>query len=109
MVSPQACKWCVAPLTAELRDFLCSIETGKSADLIVLGENLFTVDRWSIHKIKPEAVIMEGELIHGALPEYSWPVLFVVNSPGKAHDQAIIGACAARIRFITASRRTAWK
>jgi predicted amidohydrolase YtcJ len=52
-----------------MEDEIGSIETGKRADLVVLGENPFTTDRWEIHKIKPEAVIMEGELIHGALSE----------------------------------------
>jgi predicted amidohydrolase YtcJ len=45
-----------------------SIETGKSADLVVLGENLFTMDPLAIHEVKPEAVMMEGKVIQGALP-----------------------------------------
>jgi len=52
-----------------MEDEIGSIETGKSADLVVLGENPFTIDRWDIHKIKPEAVIMEGELVRGTMPE----------------------------------------
>jgi len=46
-----------------------SIETGKLADLLVLDENLFDVDRYEIWKIKPSVVMMEGELIRGSLPE----------------------------------------
>ncbi len=45
-----------------------SIETGKLADLVVLNENLFDVDRDKIWKIKPTAVLMEGKVIQGALP-----------------------------------------
>ncbi len=46
-----------------------SIEIGNLADLVVLNDNLFEMDRYDIHKIKPSAVIMEGELIHGELPD----------------------------------------
>ena len=46
-----------------------SIEVGKIADLVVLGENLFTMDPLAIHNVKPVAVIMEGKVIHGALPD----------------------------------------
>ncbi len=45
-----------------------SIETGKSADFVVLGENVFDVDPYALHATKPDAVVMEGELIQGALP-----------------------------------------
>ena len=51
-----------------MEDEIGSIETGKLADLVVLNENLFEMDRYDIHKIKPSAVMMEGELIHGELP-----------------------------------------
>lgn len=44
-----------------------SIVVGKLADLVVLDENLFEMDPYQIHKIKPKAVIMEGELIQGKL------------------------------------------
>jgi predicted amidohydrolase YtcJ len=46
-----------------------SIETGKLADLVVLNESLFDVDRDKIWKVKPAAVLMEGKVIQGALPE----------------------------------------
>ncbi len=50
-----------------LDDRLGSIEVGKIADLIVLDQNLFEVDRHEIHKIRPEAVFMAGELIRGGV------------------------------------------
>ncbi len=45
-----------------------SIEVGKLADLVVLDRNLFEIDRYQIAEATPEAVLMEGELIHGRLP-----------------------------------------
>ena len=45
-----------------------SIEVGKSADLVVLDDNLFEMDRYAIHTTKPSAVMMEGEIIQGQLP-----------------------------------------
>jgi predicted amidohydrolase YtcJ len=45
-----------------------SIQSGKLADLVVLDENLFDMDSAEIHNIKPRAVMMEGEFIHGGIP-----------------------------------------
>jgi predicted amidohydrolase YtcJ len=45
-----------------------SIEVGKLADLVVLDRNLFEIDRYAIGEATPEAVLMEGEVIHGRLP-----------------------------------------
>jgi predicted amidohydrolase YtcJ len=45
-----------------------SIEVGKLADLVVLDRNLFEIDRYAISEATPEAVLMEGEVIHGRLP-----------------------------------------
>ena len=45
-----------------------SIEVGKLADLVVLDRNLFMIDRYEIAEATPEAVLMEGEVIQGALP-----------------------------------------
>ncbi len=45
-----------------------SIEVGKLADLIVLDRNLFEIDRYEIAEATPEAVLMDGEVIHGRLP-----------------------------------------
>jgi predicted amidohydrolase YtcJ len=46
-----------------------SIETGKLADLVVLNDNLFDIDSDKIWKVKPAAVLMEGEVIQGALAD----------------------------------------
>tara|TARA_B110000438_G_scaffold75238_1_gene75365 strand:- start:44 stop:1777 length:1734 start_codon:yes stop_codon:yes gene_type:complete len=46
---------------------LGSIEVGKQADLVIMNQNLFDVNRYDVHKTKPEAVIMDGELVHGSL------------------------------------------
>jgi predicted amidohydrolase YtcJ len=48
---------------------LGSIEVGKFADLVVLDQNLFEVNRYEIHKIRPVAVVMEGEIVFGSLSE----------------------------------------
>jgi len=48
-------------------DELGSIEVGKRADLLVLDQDLFKVDRYDIHKIKPIAVIVDGETVSGEL------------------------------------------
>jgi hypothetical protein len=42
-------------------------DSTSRVDLVVLDENLFEMDRQEIHKIKPAAVMMEGELVHGDL------------------------------------------
>jgi predicted amidohydrolase YtcJ len=46
-----------------------SIEKGKLADFVVLDKDLFDIDRYEIWKVKPSAVIMEGEVIQGSLPD----------------------------------------
>lgn len=45
-----------------------SIEAGKLADLVILNDNLFDMGRDEIWKVKPAAVLMEGEVIQGTLP-----------------------------------------
>ena len=45
-----------------------SLEVGKAADLVVLSEDLFTVDRYAIHRVEPTAVVMRGRVVHGRLP-----------------------------------------
>ncbi len=45
-----------------------SIEVGKQADLVILDRNLFEVNRYDVHKTKPTAVVMDGQLVHGQLP-----------------------------------------
>jgi len=44
-----------------------SIQVGKLADLVVLSKNLFEVESNEIRYVKPTAVLMEGELVHGQL------------------------------------------
>lgn len=47
---------------------LGSIEVGKLADLIVLDENLFEIDRYALHGLSPTAVLFEGRVVFGKLP-----------------------------------------
>ncbi len=51
-----------------LEEEIGTIEVGKSADLVVLDENIFEMDRYAIYKVKPLVVMMEGELVKGKLP-----------------------------------------
>lgn len=46
-----------------------SIAVGLSADLVILNQNLFEVDRYAIHKTEPVAVVFGGNLVHGELPK----------------------------------------
>ena len=41
---------------------------GNAADLVVLSEDLFTVNRYTIHRVRPDAVVMQGGVVHGKLP-----------------------------------------
>jgi len=50
-----------------MEDQIGTIEVGKIADLVVLDQNLFEMDKYAIHKLKPSIVIMEGQLLHGEL------------------------------------------
>jgi len=47
---------------------LGSIEVGKSADLVVLNRNLFEVGPQEVHSVTPDAVLIDGNAAHGALP-----------------------------------------
>ena len=51
-----------------LENQIGSIRAGKLADLVVLDRNLFDMDSDEIWKTQPVAVLMEGEIIQGALP-----------------------------------------
>ena len=48
-------------------DRIGSIETGKLADFVVLGESLFEIDPTLLHVIEPDAVVMEGSIVQGKL------------------------------------------
>jgi hypothetical protein len=50
-----------------MEDRIGTIEDSKAADFVVLAENLFDVDPYALHTVKPEAVVMEGVLIQGDL------------------------------------------
>jgi hypothetical protein len=51
-----------------LENQIGSIKAGKLADLVVLDRNLFDMDSDEIWKTQPVAVLMEGDIIQGALP-----------------------------------------
>lgn len=57
-----------AAYPSRMEDRIGSVEVGKLADLVVLDENLFEMDRYEIHEIEPAAVVMEGEVVRGQLP-----------------------------------------
>ena len=44
-----------------------SLEVGKQADFIILEENIFNVNIYKIHSLKPKAVFVEGLLESGEL------------------------------------------
>lgn len=50
-----------------MEDSIGSIEVGKSADFVVLKENLFEIDPYALHKIKPDTVVMGGQTVQGQL------------------------------------------
>lgn len=47
--------------------YLGSLERGKRADFVILQEDLFDIDPVRIRDIKPVAVILNGEVVKGAL------------------------------------------
>jgi hypothetical protein len=47
-----------------LEDKIGSIETGKKADMVVLDQNLFEVDPYSIHQTEVVMTIFAGEVIY---------------------------------------------
>ncbi|MGR4000847.1 MAG: amidohydrolase family protein [Alphaproteobacteria bacterium] len=44
-----------------MEDRIGSVEVGKDADLVVLDQNLFEVDKYEIHKTQVEMTVMNGE------------------------------------------------
>ena len=50
---------------------LGSVEVGKAADLVVLDKNIFEISRYDIHRVAPEAVLIEGKVVSGRLPQGS--------------------------------------
>ena len=50
-----------------LDDQIGSIEAGKSADFLVLSEDLFNMDPYEIHSIVPKAVVVRGRCVKGDL------------------------------------------
>ena len=44
---------------------------GKTADLVVLDQNLFDVAALEIKSVLPEAVIMDGAVVSGSLEAYA--------------------------------------
>ena len=54
-----------------LQDKLGSIEVGKTADLVVLDQNLFEVAAQQIKSVLPEAVIMDGAIVSGSLENFA--------------------------------------
>lgn len=44
-----------------------AIAVEKRADLVILNQNLFEVDRYEIHNTRPVAVVMDGAIVSGAL------------------------------------------
>jgi predicted amidohydrolase YtcJ len=47
-----------------LEDKIGSIETGKKADMVVLVQNLFKVDPYSIHQTEVVMTIFAGKVIY---------------------------------------------
>ena len=50
-----------------MEDRIGSIESGKLADFVVLEESLFEVDPTLLHVTSPDAVVIEGAVLHGNL------------------------------------------
>jgi predicted amidohydrolase YtcJ len=48
-------------------DTLGSLEAGKKADFIGLDKDLFEIDRYKIHEIQPDVVILDCKVARGSL------------------------------------------
>ena len=47
-----------------LEDQIGSIEVGKKADLVVLDQDIFSVDAYAIHKTNVKMTVMDGEIVY---------------------------------------------
>ena len=47
-----------------LEDEVGSIEVGKKADLVVLDQDIFNVDPYSIHKTRVVLTLMDGDVVY---------------------------------------------
>jgi predicted amidohydrolase YtcJ len=48
-----------------MEDEIGSIELGKAADFVVLEEDTMDVEPYMLHKVKQDAVVLQGQLVQG--------------------------------------------
>jgi predicted amidohydrolase YtcJ len=48
-----------------MEDEIGSIELGKAADFVVLEEDMMDVEPYMLHKVKQDAVVLQGQLVQG--------------------------------------------
>jgi predicted amidohydrolase YtcJ len=48
----------------QMEDQIGSIKVGKKADLIVLDQDIFEIDTYSIHKTEVLLTVLDGEIVH---------------------------------------------